>query len=54
MVLITDEKGHICEINPSVTEVLGMTTEFVEQNSRYISDALKIDQVFDFEMDEFD
>lgn len=43
MIVMTDDKGHIVEINKAIQDVIGINSAFVEQNSRYISDALKID-----------
>ena len=43
MVVMTDDKDNIIEINKCVNDVIGLNSAFVEQNSKYISDALKIE-----------
>lgn len=42
MVLMTDERDHLIEINSTVNEIVGINSAFIDQNSKYISDALKI------------
>ena len=42
LTIVTDELGTICEISPSVTQYLGISIKFVQQNQMFLQDNVKI------------